>query len=242
MLKLLSDVLLKPYLTAKIKVLTYKTQLAYAERLLAWAEVEKVEKAIAVLTELGSDYPYRRQEIVDKICSYLRHTFPQDKEVDRQWLPILRFGIRSVASLPRYDVNGQPLNIDLHQMRIQSVNFQGNDSEGQLNLTGLNFKDVSIWGCVIKAVEMPRTNFENADLGGTVFEGCSLEWCNFRNSKLNASFMDAGRPTTFRNTRLWGNNLHEAIIDACHLHNSDGFDQHLIQPAIESGRIRLIDI
>ena len=41
MLKLLSDVLLKPYLTAKIKVLTYKTQLAYAERLLAWAEVEK---------------------------------------------------------------------------------------------------------------------------------------------------------------------------------------------------------
>lgn len=229
MLNLLADTLLRPYLVAKTRVLAYNIQFAYAQKLLGSGRADKSETGIGILTELGYEYPYRRQDVVDTICSHLRSRFPQDRDVAEKWRRVLRFGIRSVASIPRSDSNGQSLNIDLRQMRIESV-----------DLVGINLKDVTMWGCIMRAVEMPKANLENADLGGTVFEKCSLEWCNFKNAKLNASFMDKGRPTTFRNTRLWGNNLHEAVVDRCDLHHHDRFDLQRIQPLIDSGKIRLI--
>jgi len=235
-----SDALIKPYLTAKLRSAAYQVQIAYSGELLESGEPDQAERAIAILVELGMEYSYRRQEVVDRICEFLRTSFPQSRNVMPDWLPVLKFGIRSLTSLPRYDVNGNALNIDLRQMRIESPGPSGETPGAKLDLTRTNFKDVTMWGCIFKGVELARSNFENCDIGGSVFEECGLEWCNFKNAKLNASFMDQGRPTTFRRTRLWGTNLDEAVIDLCHLHRSDGFDIGLLQPMIDGGKIRLI--
>jgi uncharacterized protein YjbI with pentapeptide repeats len=235
-----TDVLIRPYLTAKLRSAAYQIQIAYSGKLLESGEPDQSERAIAILVELGMDYSYRRQEVVDRICSFLRTSFPQNRDVMPEWLPVLNLGIRSLTSLPRYDVNGNALNIDLRQMRIESPDPSGESPGGKLDLTRTNFKDLTMWGCIFKGVELARSNFENCDIGGSVFEECSLEWCNFKNAKLNASFMDQGRPTTFRRTRLWGTNLNEAVIDLCHLHNSDGFDLRPLQPLIDCRKIHLI--
>src|SRR5262245_51541023 len=170
MLEFFADILFKRYLTAKVRVITYSLQFAYAERLLRTGQASKAESGIAILTELAYEYQYRRQEIVDTICNYLRVKFPQNEDVAPEWRSVLQFAIRALASIPRADANGQPLNIDLRQMRIQSI-----------NLVGISLKNVSMWGCIVRDVEMPKADLENADLGGTVFEDCSLEWCNFKN-------------------------------------------------------------
>jgi hypothetical protein len=237
LVKPFTDILLQPYLTAQLRTLAFDKQFTYSEKLLALNKPDKARKAISILVELGFEYPYRRQEVVDRLCCYLREAFPQNRPVAEQWFPILLLGIRSVTGLPRNDVNGQPLNIDLRQMRIESID----NTNRKLDLTGINLKDVTMWGCRIIGVEMAKANLENCDLGGTVFDNCSLEWCNFKNARLNASFMDQGRPTTFKQTRLWGCNLNEAVIDLCLLQNADGFDMRSLQPLIEARKVQLVN-
>ena len=229
--KLIIENGLKPYLDAKSRVIKYNIQLAYATKLLQSGTVNKARDAIAVLAELAYDYPYRRQDIVDRLCNYTRMMFPQDKNVTKEWQEILKFAIQSIASIPRTDVNGQPLNIDLRQIRIQSMDF-----------TGISLKDVTMWGCIVLGVTMPRANLENADIAGTVFVHCSLEWCNWKNAKMNSSFMDR-RPTTIVNSRVWGSNLNEANIDknGCILNNYDKSNFDSLIRFTQDGRIQLFD-
>lgn len=206
-----------PFIHETARVIKYKVQDRRAQRLLHdEAGSDQVTKGVMILTELARSYPQQRQDLVDRIQAFMRRRFPQNesqgspRKSPEPDAPVpapsplaasVGFALRSITALPRLDENGQPLYLDFHQMRVENV-----------DLSGINFKDVTLWGCQFHNVMLRKANLENADLGGTVFVNCSLEFANMRNAKICGSFMDE-RPTVFERTRLWRATLHEADVE-----------------------------
>lgn len=215
------ELLIKPFFSEKLRVIKYYDQKSTALRLLRNAKIARRKKGLALLFELTTSYPYQVQELVDEITSFIRRSFPQDAAIESdERRDLLRFALRSLAAMPRLDGNGFPHNFDLHQIRVESM-----------DLTRANFRYFTLWGAQFKNVEMAHASFEEADLGGTIFDDCFLEYANFNAAQLNASFMDKGRPTLIRRTRLYGSNLHQATIAACEVHRreDDSYDYEALR-------------
>jgi hypothetical protein len=229
MIDFIVEILIKPFFSEKLRVLKYYDQKRTTKRLLASSNADRMKKGLSLLFELAVSYPYRVQEVINGITAFLRKRFPQEEPIHQQKKEVLEMGIRSLTAIPRLDHNGFPYNFDIHQIRIED-----------LDLTRTNFKFFSLWGCQFFNVIFSHSSFEEADLGGTVFENCSLEYAQFKGSKLCGSFMDEGRPTRFRSTRLWGTNLKDAAIEFCELHNFDNIDLQSIQDKISEGKIKII--
>jgi hypothetical protein len=231
MIDFIVEFLIKPFFSEKLRVLKYYDQKYTAKRLLGNSHPHKIKKGISLLFELAISYPYRVQEIINEITAFLRQRFPQEKQVHPEDKELLELGIRSLAAISRLDSNGFPYDFDLHQIRIED-----------LNLTRTNFRFFSLWGCQFHNVILSHSSFEEADLGGTVFESCSLEYSNLKQAKLCASFMDQGRPSRFRGTRLWGSNLKDADIECCELHIFDKVELPELQEKVNEKKIRIIEI
>ncbi len=231
--------IISPFVAETVRVLKYELQERRSRRMLCPdASAQQVIKGVMLLTELARSYPYRRQDLVEQAQSFLRRRFPQDRALAPRATPTdpppplaraVAAGIRCLTSLPRLDENGQPLYLDFHQMRVERV-----------DLSGINFKDVTLWGCQFHDVILRRANFENADLGGTVFVNCSLEYANLKGAQMNCSFMDAGRPTTFHGTRLWRANLREADVVKCQYHPSEGEGVEEWTDLIQAKRMQVV--
>lgn len=229
MIDFIVEILIKPFFSEKLRVLKYYDQKYTAERLIEHSDPNKKKKGLSLLFELAVSYPYRVQEVINLITGFLRKTFPQENAIDPQHSEVLEFGIRSLASIPRLDQNSFPYNFDIHQIRIADV-----------DLTRINFRYFSLWGCQFFNVIFSHSSFEEVDLGGTVFENCSLEYADLKRAKLCGSFMDKGRPTRLMGTRLWGANLNEANLEFCELHNFDNIDLQSMQQIINEGKLRII--
>lgn len=204
----------------------FLSQFERIKYLLHSGDIEKETTAITILIELGHDYPYRWQAIIDELCKYLRNTYGLSKLPDKQRTEVLQYALRSLAMLPRYDTNQHVLNIDISQIRI----------EFDIDLTSINLKDVTMWGCLFKNTQLSKSSFENADLSGTIFENCGMEWCNFKNALMAYSFMDH-KYTTFFKCRLWASNLNEANIIKFNMYNNIDYDLSSLQPFIEKGNV-----
>jgi hypothetical protein len=231
MIDFIVEILIKPFFSEKLRVLKYYDQKYTAKRLLSSSGSRKMKKGLSLLFELANSYPYRVQEIINEITSFLRQNFPQERPVDSQQKEVLELGIRSLTAISRLDQNGFPYNFDIHQIRIESI-----------NLTRTNFRFFSLWGCQFFDVIFSHSTFEEADLGGTVFEDCSLEYADFKGAKMCGSFMDEGRPTRFKGTRLWGTNLKDADIEFCELDNFDNIDLQGVQNIINHGKLKIIQV
>ncbi|MSM40670.1 MAG: hypothetical protein GJT30_13730 [Geobacter sp.] len=233
LMDLFVEFLIKPFFSEKIRVIKYYDQKQTAARLLASGNPGRMKKGLSLLFELALSYPYRVQEVINDITTFLRDTFPQDRQPIPGHTDILESGLRSLVAMPRVDQNGFPYNFDIHQIRIEGI-------DGTLDLTRMNFRHFSLWGCRFINVILSHSSFEEADLGGTVFDQCSLEYANLKGAKMCGSFMDQGRPTLVRNTRLWGTNLNEADIEFCELHNFDNIDLSGLEGRITDGKLRII--
>jgi hypothetical protein len=229
MIDFIVEILIKPFLIEKLRVLKYYDQKRTAQRLLSSSRPRTVKKGLSLLFELAISYPYRVQEIIQEITAFLRKGFPQEKPVDSQQKEVLEFAIRSLTAIPRLDQNGFPYDFDIHQIRIE-----------EMNLTRTNFSFFSLWGCQCFNVILSHSTFADADLGGTVFENCSLEYADLKGAKMCCSFMDQGRPTRFKGTRLWGTNLKDADIEFCELQNFDHVDLEKVQHKIHEGKLKII--
>ena len=229
MIDFIVEILIKPFLSEKLRVLKYFDQKRTAKRLLRSSRSRQVKKGLSLLFELAISYPYRVQEIIKEITAFLRESFPQEKPVNSQQKEVLEFAIRSLTAIPRLDQNGFPYDFDIHQTRIEDM-----------NLTRTNFKYFSLWGCQCCNVIFSHSTFESADLGGMVFEKCSLEYADFKGAKMCGSFMDQGRPTRFKSTRLWGTNLNDADIEFCELENFDHIDLERVKDKINAGKLKII--
>ena len=229
MIDFIVEMLIKPFFSEKLRVFKYYDQKHTAQRLLTGSNPDSQKKGLSLLFELAVSYPYRVQEVTNIIAAYLRKGFPQDHPVDPHYKEVLEFGMRSLTAIPRLDGNDFPYNFDLHQMRIED-----------LDLTRINLRFFSLWGCQFHNVIFSHASFEDADLGGTVFEKCSLEYSDFKGAKLCGSFMDQGRPTRLIETRLWGTNLEQAEIEFCELHNFDNISLQNLQQKINEGKLKIL--
>jgi len=229
MIDFIVEILIKPFFSEKLRVLKYYDQKYTAERLLASSSPRKMKKGLSLLFELAVSYPYRVQAVINEISTFLRQSFPQEKPIHSQHKEVLELGIRSLTAMPRVDQNRFPYDFDIHQIRIEDM-----------NLTRTNFRSFSLWGCQFLNVIFSHSSFEEADLGGTVFENCSLEYADFKGAKLCGSFMDEGRPTRLKGTRLWGTNLKDAEIEYCELHNFDNINLQGVQHRIDEGKLKII--
>jgi hypothetical protein len=64
---------------------------------------------------------------------------------------------------------------------------------------------------------------------------------NSQTGKLSTPWeADAGRPTRFIRTRLWGTNLADADMEFCELHNFDSIDLRNMQQKIDEGKLRIV--
>lgn len=235
-IELFIELLIKPFFSEKIRVLKYYDQKNTAARLLASDDSSRMKKGLSLLFELAVSYPLRVQEVINEITSFLRKSFPQEKQTPPQYMEILELGLRSLAAMPHFDQNGFPYNVDLHQMRIGNV-------DDTLDLTRTNFKFFSLWGCQFINVVLSHSSFEEVDLGGTVFENCSVEYANFKGAKLCGSFMDGGRPAQLRGTRIWGANLVEAEMGYCELHRhkeEQGIDLQELRHRFDEKKLKII--
>lgn len=203
----------------------YSRQLEKGKELLKSGVIKKEEKAVMMLTKLLYDFEYRRQDITNVLCDYLRETYSQEKDFNEERASLLEFSLKSLAQIPRYDENKHLLYIDIHQIRVEKI-----------NLYGINFSDFIMWGCQFNEVLLSRGSFQNADLSGIIFNNCGMEFCNFKNAQVDNSFMD-NRATTFINTRLYNNNLHESKLYSCLMINNIDVNIELFEPYIQSGRI-----
>ncbi len=228
MIDFIVEMLIKPFFSEKLRVLKYYDQKRTAERLLAGPNPDRMKKGLSLLFELAVSYPYRVQEVINKITAFLRTNYPQERPIHPKYKEVLEFGIRSLTAVPRLDGNGFPYNFDIHQIRIEDM-----------DLTRTYLRFFSLWGCQFYNVTFSHSSFEDTDLGGTVFENCSMEYANVKGAKLCGSFMDQGRPACLRNTRLWGANLEEAVIEYCELHNFDNIDLRGLQSKINEGKLKI---
>jgi len=229
MIDFIVEILIKPFFSEKLRVFKYYDQKHTAQRLLASSNPDRMKKGLSLLFELAVSYPYRVQEIIDEITAFLCQNFPQEEMIDPSCKEVLELGVRSLLAIPRLDQNGFPYNFDIHQIRI-----------ADMNLTRANFRFFSLWGCQFFNVILSHSSFEDADLGGTIFENCSLEYADFKRAKLCGSFIDKGRPTCLKNTRLWGTNLKDADLEYCELHNFDNIDLQSVQHKINEGKLKII--
>lgn len=229
MIDFLVDVFLKPFFAERMRVVKYYSQRETAEALLTSDRPTLLKKGLSLLFELTISYPYRRQEIVNRTTDFLRREFPQNLPTPPRLAEVLELGIRSLASMPRLDENGFPLNFDIHQIRIDG-----------LDLTRVNLQHFSLWGCQFHNVILSHSSFEEADLGGAIFDHCSLEYANLKSAKLCGSPLDNGRPVRFAGTHLWGTNLQDANIEYCELENFDHLNLDALQQSIEQGKIRVL--
>lgn len=219
-----TELILKPFFSEKIRVIKYDSQLQLIKsvKLVQSADPQKNIEGISLLQELAISYPYKRQELINFLQEYLRKTFPQNKEIDKKYLPVLEHAIRTITTIPRHDDNGYPLNIDIHQIRIE-----------HLDLANTNFEGISLWGGQFIDVTFSRSNFKNADLGGTQFTRGGLEYAKFEGAKITGSFMDQengrARPTRFIKTRLYGSTLEKAMIDNCELIGINDFQVDMLK-------------
>jgi len=236
MLNLLNDVLLRPYFDEKLRALKYQKYFAYAHDILhpeeaskspsglkevlaatfpslfEQDEVQRACKALGILAELARNYPYRVQEIIDEICSFVRIRWHKDRPYAEKWNAALVAALKILFSLPKKDLNQHPYYVELTGLRIQ-----------QVDLKGANFENFVLWESEFINVNMTRSNFGNTDLGGCVFAaGTSVEWSDFSGALMNVAFN--GVPTTFDRALLWGSKFDEARIDRCKMMISDGFN------------------
>jgi hypothetical protein len=193
---------------------TYESQFNKTVKLVKSDDPQKKIEGISLLQELTKTYPLKRQELINFLQTYLIETFPQNKAIDKKYLPVLKHAILILTTLPRIDDNGHPFTIDIHQIRIEGL-------DEPLDLRGTNFEGISLWDSQFINVILTYSNFQNADLGGTQFKDCSLEYAKFKGAKITGSFMDKGnghhRPTRFINTRLYGSTIEEADLKFCEL-------------------------
>jgi hypothetical protein len=191
---------------------TYESQFNKIVKLIDSDDPDKEIRGISLLKKLAENDSLHRQDLVTYLQTHLIKEFPQDKEIDEKYLPVLREAIQTITTLPRFDANNHQLNIDIHQIRIE-----------HLDLTNTNFSGVSLWGNQFIDVNFSRSDFRNADLGGTQFKDCWLEYAKFEDAKITGSFMDkengAPRPTRFINTHLYGSTIDKAQLDFCELIN-----------------------
>lgn len=228
-----TELIVKPFFTEKIRVLRYDSQLRSSLSLMDSADPGRKIAGVSLLQELAISYPHKRQEMVKRLSQFLRDLFPQAKGSDPRYIPVLEHGLRVITTIPRQDDNGHPLHIDLHQMRVEGA------LEPLLDLTNMNFKGVTLWGCQFHNVILAKSNFENADLGGVWFVNSSLEFANLKGAKINYSFIDQ-RVTTFEHTRLFGTNLEESELarGKVTLHPGERWDDfQKLAPLRESGKI-----
>ena len=212
-LNLVSDVLLKPYFDEKLRALKYEKYFEYAGRLLAGDDAQKARKGLGILAELARNYPYRTQDIIDEICSFIKTRWSKERSYDEAWNGVLHSGLRILAGLPKKDHNQHPYYVELTQIRIRNM-----------DLKGTNFEELVLWGSEFIRVNMTRSNFRGADLGGCIFsDETSVEWCDFSHALMNYSFLDKVC-TTFDRARLWGSRFEDARIERCIMVISDGFD------------------
>lgn len=189
----------------------------------------KKVKGINQLAEL-TVHPHKRQKIIDFLQNELRSQFPQNKEIDESDLPILEHMIRTITTIPRYDVNNHALNFNLHQIRVQD-----------LDLSNINFKDMILWGSQFINVVLSHSDFRNADIGGTIFKNCSLEYADLEGAIITRSFMDSEngrpRPTRFIETRLYESNLEKANIEFGELIGITDFDLESLRDFVNKGKL-----
>ena len=207
---LTTEFILKPFFSEKIRVIKYESQWIRAVDLLRSSDPEENIGGISLFQELALSYPYKRQVIINTLQNYLMDAYPQDKEINKNYLKVLEQAIRTITTIPRHDDNGFPLNIDIHKIRIE-----------RLDLSGTNFQDISLWGNQFVRVIFSRSSFKNSDLGGTQFIDCSLEYSDLEGARLTRSFMDkengVSRPTRFKDTKLFKSTIEKADMDSCEI-------------------------
>jgi hypothetical protein len=220
--------LLKSQQEERLSESYYSRQLEKGKKLLNSGIIQNEEKALFLLTKLSYDFKYRRQDIINVICDYLRKTFSQVKTFDVGRTSLLDFSIKSLAEIPRNDENNHILCIDIHQIKVESI-----------NLFGINLNNFVMWGCQFTQVILSRGSFENADLSGVIFNNCGMEFCNLKNSLIAVSPLDK-RNTSFLGSQLYHTNLHESNLVSCELQKIDDFDIESVKDYIVSGKIKLI--
>jgi len=114
MIDFIVDILIKPFFSEKLRVLKYYDQRYTAERLLASSSNRRMKKGLSLLFGLAVSYPYRVQEVINEITTFLRQSFPQGKPVQPQHKELLELGIRSLTAIPRLDQNGFPYDFAIH--------------------------------------------------------------------------------------------------------------------------------
>jgi len=75
MLKLVTDVLLKPYFDEKLRAFKYQQYFSYADRRLKKGKkgcTAQATRALGIMAELARNYPHRLQEVIDSICRFIR--------------------------------------------------------------------------------------------------------------------------------------------------------------------------
>jgi hypothetical protein len=187
-----------------------------ARQLLSSADSDKAAQGLSIVRQLIKNSPPDLQEYYDLLCEFIRSKATRENPAPGIWEPALRAALTLLCSLPKYDRNQWPYNIELWNIMLCSS-----------TLHGLNLENAVMFDCLFRKVDFSRTSFKNCDLGGTVFERSSVEWCNFAGSQMNVSFL-SGTATSFLNTRLWGCNLQDANIAKCRIHKCDGWDLQMV--------------
>ena len=204
--------LVAPIIDEKLQGLRIQKNFAAARDQLSSSDNGEVMDGIAIVRQLVKSNPPDLQEYYDLLCGFIRSKAGRENPPQSSWGPTMRAALVLLCSLPKYDRNQWPYNIEIWNIALSD-----------LTLHGLNLENVVMWDCLFRKVDFSRSSFKNCDLGGAVFERSSVEWCNFAGSKMNVSFL-SGTPTSFLSTRLWGSNLEDADIARCRIQKCENWD------------------
>jgi hypothetical protein len=210
LLQLIFDRLILPIVDQKFQAFRIQSNFETAKKLLSSSDREEATKGLSIIRRLVRDDTLNLQEYYDSLCDFIRNTASKDKPYPQNWSPVIKSALILLCSLPKYDRNQWPYNIELSNILLDN-----------LTLHCLNFENAALYDSVFRKVDFSRSSFKNCDLGGCQFiEASSVEWCNFQNSLMNVSFL-SGNTTSFLGTRIWGSNLDEARIAKCIIQNVD---------------------
>ena len=204
--------LVAPIIDEKLQGLRIQRNFDTARQLLASYKSSEAMQGLAIVRQLIRNNPPDLQEYYDLLCGFIRSKAGRENPPQEGWGPALRSALILLCSLPKYDRNQWPYNIEIWNICLSGI-----------ALHCLNLENAVLFDCLFRQVDFSRTSFKNCDLGGTVFERSSVEWCNFTGSRMNISFI-SGTATSFLTTRLWGSNLQDADIARCRIQKCDGWD------------------
>jgi Pentapeptide repeats (8 copies) len=207
------DKLVAPVIDRRLQALRAQKNFDSGRQYLNTGIGGEATKGLAIIRRLCEENPLNLQEYIDVLCQFVRARANPQENAEGDWNALLRSALLLICSLPRYDRNKWPYNIDLANIRLSNMGLQR-----------LNLENAVLFDSVFHKVDFGRSSFRNCDLGGCMFEaGSSVEWCDFEGSLMNRSFL-SGKITTFTGTRLWGCNLEKARIDLCRMQIVDGYN------------------